>query len=184
MERTEGSAVFPVGSKLPEFTLKNVDGTSVSSLEFLGTSKALVVVFTCNHCPYVKGSEEFLIETLKRFESQGVKGLAINSNDPVKYPEDSFKKMQEKARAMQLPYPFLLDQDQVVARAFDAACTPECFLFNGQGLLVYHGAINDSHRDSSKVSQNHLGRAIEQLLAGLEVEPAYVHTIGCSIKWS
>jgi peroxiredoxin len=184
MERTESSAVFPIGSKLPQFRLKNVDGNLVSSLEVLGTAKALVVVFTCNHCPYVKGSEEYLIETLKKFENEGVRGLAINSNDPVRYPEDSFEKMQEKARAVNLPYPFLLDQDQNVARAFDAACTPECFLFNGEGVLVYHGAINDSHRDSSKVSQNHLGRAIEQLLAGLEVSPAYVHTMGCSIKWS
>lgn len=182
MQRESASQKFPLGSKLPQFDLPNVDGKNVSSRYFEG-AKACLVTFTCNHCPYVKGSEEMLISIVKKFEGQGLKTIAISSNDAVQYPDDSFPHMQAKARAMQLPYPYLYDESQAVAKLFDAACTPEFYLFNASQTLVYHGTINDSPRDPAKVSKDYLSTAIAQTLQGENPSPAYTHALGCSIKW-
>lgn len=183
MERDNSSDKFPIGSKLPSFTLKNVDGEMVASEQFFRDATASLVVFTCNHCPYVKGSEDMLVEIVRRFQPQGLRAVTINSNDAMSYPEDSFEKMQEKAARMQLPYPYLYDETQQVAKQFDAACTPEVYLFDAQQKLVFHGTINDSPKDGQRVSKNYLAPAIERLLSGLKPEPAFVHPIGCSIKW-
>ncbi|RMG43973.1 MAG: thioredoxin family protein [Candidatus Dadabacteria bacterium] len=182
MERTETSTRFPLGSKLPDFKLKNVDGREMGS-EYLREGKAALVVFTCNHCPYVKGSEQMLCRIARRFEGQGLRTVTINSNDATRYPEDSFDKMKEKAAQMGLPYPYLYDSSQEVARMFDAACTPECFLFNSKGELVYQGAINDNPKDPGQVNQDYLSVAVTQVLAGVKPDPAFVHPLGCSIKW-
>jgi peroxiredoxin len=182
MERTVGSAAFPLGSKLPSFELVNVDGRTIGS-QYCEGAKAYLVAFLCNHCPYVKGSEEMLISLVKRFEAKGLKTITINSNDAVKYPDDSFEKMREKARDMALPYPYLHDESQSVAKLFDAACTPEFYLFDAEHTLVYHGTINDSPRDPSKVTKEHLAHAVEAVLEGRTPEPQFVHPLGCSIKW-
>jgi peroxiredoxin len=182
MERETISATFPLGSPLPSFELVNVDGTRIGS-EYLLGAKAGLVAFLCNHCPYVKGSEDMLISIVKRFQGEGLKTLAINSNDAVKYPEDSYEKMREKAVAHSLPYPYLHDESQEVALLFDAACTPEFYLFDHEGKLVYHGTINDSPRDSSRVTKDYLSKAIESVLEGRTPEPQFVHPLGCSIKW-
>jgi len=183
MERTEASSKFPIGSLLPDFELVNVAGNIIDT-EFLKTGKATLVTFTCNHCPYVKGSEEMLIHIARRFEKNGLQTVTINSNDESKYPEDSFEKMKKKMEEMELPYPYLHDKTQEVARLFDAACTPECYLFDGEHKLVYHGPINDSPKDASGVSKNYLEEAIVQLFKGNKPEPAFVHPLGCSIKWA
>jgi peroxiredoxin len=182
MERDVTSEKFPLGSTMPRFDLPNVDGSRVSSESLAGTP-ATLVVFTCNHCPYVKGSEEMLVSVVKKFLPDGLKVVAINSNDATKYPEDSFEKMKEKAATMSLPYPYLYDEDQSVAKAFDAACTPELYLFNRSGQLVYHGTINDSPRDPSKVTREFLSDAIAAVLEGGTPPLQFVHPIGCSIKW-
>ena len=182
MERTATSAIFSLGSKLPAFDLRNVDGKMVGSSYFTG-GRAYLVAFLCNHCPYVKGSEEMLMSIVRRFESEGLKTLAISSNDAVKYPDDSFEKMRDKAVAMNLPYPYLYDESQDVARQFDAACTPEFYLFDRDCTLVYHGTINDSPRDPSKVSKEYLSAAITAALEGQLPNPQFVHPLGCSIKW-
>jgi len=182
MERTNRSEKFPLGSKLPTFALKNVDGTSVDSKSLLG-GKAALVVFTCNHCPYVKGSEAQLVSVFERHAPRGLRTVTINSNDPVKYPDDSFGNMQIKAREMRLPYPYLFDESQQVAKLFDAACTPECYLFDATGTLVYHGTINDNPKDPTLAKTMHLETAITQLFAGKKPDPAFVHPLGCSIKW-
>ena len=182
MERETTSRTFSLGSTLPEFELPNVDGRKLGS-SYLKGSKAALVVFSCNHCPYVKGSEEMLIEIVRRFESQSLKTVAVNSNDSIKYPEDGFEKMREKSDLMKLPYPYLYDENQDVARAFDAQCTPEFYLFNASGELVYHGTINDSPRDRSKVTKDYLSDAIAAVLAGKTPDPNFVHPLGCSIKW-
>ena len=182
MERETISATFPLGSPLPSFELVNVDGTRIGS-EYLLGAKAGLVAFLCNHCPYVKGSEDMLISIVKRFQGEGLKTLVINSNDAVKYPEDSYEKMREKAAAHSLPYPYLHDESQEVALLFDAACTPEFYLFDHEGKLVYHGTINDSPRDSSRVTKDYLSKAIESVLEGRTPEPQFVHPLGCSIKW-
>ncbi len=182
MERDTISTAFPLGSRLPSFELLNVDGNRIGS-EYLSGCKAGLVAFLCNHCPYVKGSEDMLISIVRRFEADGLKTLVINSNDAVKYPEDSFEKMKEKAVAHALPYPYLYDEAQDVARLFDAACTPEFYLFDRDGKLAYHGTINDSPRDPSRVTKDFLSKAIEAVLEGRTPEPQFVHPLGCSIKW-
>ena len=182
MERDTISNAFPLGSHVPSFELVNVEGSRLGS-QYLAGAKAGLVAFLCNHCPYVKGSEEMLMTIVKRFQPEGLKTLVINSNDAVKYPEDSFEKMQEKAIAHALPYPYLYDESQGVARSFDAACTPEFYLFDRDGKLAYHGTINDSPRDSSRVTKDYLSQAIEAVLEGRTPEPQFVHPLGCSIKW-
>ena len=167
---------------LPAFALTNVDGTAVHSQSLLG-AKAALVVFTCNHCPYVKGSEAQLIDLVRRYAPQGLRTVAISSNDPAKYPDDSFTNMQVKAREQQLPYPYLFDETQQVAKQFDAACTPECYLFDTAGTLVYHGAINDNPKDATLARTAHLDTALRQLFSGSKPNPAFVHPLGCSIKW-
>lgn len=182
MERVDISKSFPLGSSIPQFSLLNVDGQQLGS-DYLTGAKAYLVAFLCNHCPYVKGSEAMLIDIVKRFEDDGLKVVAISSNDATKYPEDSFEKMQEKANQMQLPYPYLYDETQEVARAFDAACTPELYLFDGERRLFFHGTINDSPRDPSKVTKDYLSDAIVAVLEGRVESQRFVHPIGCSIKW-
>ncbi len=182
MLRETASERFALGSAMPQFELKNVDGKKLGA-SYLKGAKAALVVFTCNHCPYVKGSEEMLVSIVKRYAEQGLKTLTINSNDASQYPDDSFEHMQAKTKAMQLPYPYLYDETQDVARLFDAACTPEFYLFDAAGKLAYHGTINDSPRDPDKVTKDHLSTAIEQVLKGQKPNPSYVHPLGCSIKW-
>jgi peroxiredoxin len=182
MERTVGSSNFPLGSVIPDFRLVGVDN-AITGPEFFQGGKAYLVAFLCNHCPYVKGSEQQLIEVVNSFKNDGLKVVTISSNDAAKYPEDSFEKMQEKARDMSLPYPYLYDESQDVAKMFDAACTPEFYLFNRDKVLVYHGTINDSPRDPSKVSKNYLSEAILDVLEGKVPDPQFVHPLGCSIKW-
>ena len=182
MERETISTTFPLGSRVPSFELVSVDGERFGS-QYLAGAKAGLVAFLCNHCPYVKGSEDMLISIVKRFQGDGLKTLVINSNDAVKYPEDSFEKMKEKAVSHALPYPYLYDESQDVARLFDAACTPEFYLFDRDGKLAYHGTINDSPRDPSRVTKDFLSKAIEAVLEGRTPEPQFVHPLGCSIKW-
>ena len=182
MQRASISDKFPIGSVLPSFSLKNVDGRMLGDA-YLRGAPASLVVFSCNHCPYVKGSEQMLIETVKKYSGKGLRSVAICSNDAIAYPDDSFEKMKDKAKAQSLPYPYLHDETQNVARAFDAACTPEAYLFNDKGFLVYHGAINNSPKDPSAASINHLEAALEQLFSSKKIEPTFVHPLGCSIKW-
>jgi hypothetical protein len=152
-------------------------------VEYFSGAKAYLVGFLCNHCPYVKGSEEMLIRIAKQFQPDGLKVVTINSNDAVKYPEDSFDKMKDKAREMALPYPYLHDESQSVARMFDAACTPEFYLFDRNLTLVYHGTIIDRPRDAAKVTKEYLSQAVLSVLEGRTPEPQFVHPVGCSIKW-
>lgn len=182
MERDNASGKFPLGSSLPSFSLPNVDGTTIDD-SYLRAGKAALVVFSCNHCPYVKGSDQLLIETSIKFASAGLKVVAINSNDAAKYPEDSFERMKEKAERLSLPFPYLYDESQEVARLFDAACTPECYLFDSSQKLVFHGAICESPKDSGASRANFISKAIGQLTAGETIKPAFIHPIGCSIKW-
>lgn len=182
MQRTTTSDRFPLGSAMPTFALKNVDGQRIGS-DYLGAGKAALVVFTCNHCPYVKGSEAMLLEIAKRFMPAGLRVVTINSNDPATYPDDSFEHMCAKATAHQLPYPYVWDETQEVAKAFDAACTPECYLFDGDRRLVFHGAITDNPKDSSKPRADFLSPAIEATLAGSAPATPFAHPLGCSIKW-
>lgn len=182
MQRELKSQKFELGSSLPVFELPATDGSSKGS-DYLKEGKASLVAFTCNHCPYVKGSEDMLIKIVNRYMADGLRVVAISSNDAVQYPEDSFVKMKEKSVSMKLPYPYLYDESQEVAKLFDAECTPEFYLFDQDQKLVYHGTINDSPRDPSKVTKDYLSNAITSVLEGQKPEPAFINPIGCSIKW-
>ena len=182
MERTETSSTCGLGTKMPEFSLPATDGHSYTNSYFDG-AKACLVIFTCNHCPYVKGSEKQMNTTIVEHLEAGLKVIAISSNDAEKYPDDSFEKMKEKSSELNLPYPYLYDETQAVAKSFDAACTPECYLFDGDKKLVFHGTINNSPRHPEEATENYLTKAVAQVLSGEAVEPSFVHPMGCSIKW-
>ncbi len=182
MRREETSSAFALGSKLPKFSLKGTD-EKIYTDKYLREGDAALVVFSCNHCPYVKGAEGMLIEVVRAFQGQGLRAVAINSNDAVQYPEDGFDAMKAKAASLSLPYPYLYDETQDVARSFDAACTPEVYLFDGAGSLIFHGAINDSPKDPKKANHNYLKTALGQLFKGEQVSPSFIHPLGCSIKW-
>jgi peroxiredoxin len=182
MERTATSTRFPLGSLLPTFSLPATDGQHYGS-DYLKSVPASLVVFTCNHCPYVKGSEAQVYSLIRQYSELGLKSLLISANDAAQYPDDSFEKMKEKFLSAQLPCPYLYDETQEVARLFDAQCTPEVFLFDASAKLVYQGAVNDSPRDASQVRHCSLELALQQVCAGQRVTPDFVHPIGCSIKW-
>lgn len=182
MQRETPSSRLPLGSNLPTFSLPSTTDTIVGSAQLLG-GKAALVVFSCNHCPYVRGSDEMLLSIIKAFQPKGLNAVIISSNDAAQYPEDSFEKMKIKAAAANFPCPYLYDESQSVARAFDAQCTPECYLFDASGKLAYHGTINDNPKDKTKASQDFLSTAISQVISGAPANPNYVHPVGCSIKW-
>ena len=182
MERDTRSQKFPIQSLLPEFTLKSVSGDLLGSA-YLRTGKAALVVFTCNHCPYVQGSEDLLIAAINKYQPLGLRSLLICSNDAEKYPEDSFLEMQKRAKVKNYPCPYLHDETQEVAKLFDAACTPECFLFDSSFKLVYQGALTDNPRNKDAARKDLLSLAIESVLAGKPLTTDFNHPIGCSIKW-
>lgn len=183
MQRKQTSENFKLGSKMPAFELKGVNGKTFFSLKDFASAQAALVVFSCNHCPYVRGSEQFLIDVVNKYKSLGLVTAAINSNDDSQYSDDSFAKMRSKALELNMPYAYLHDATQEVARQFDAACTPECYLFNSNLELVWHGTISDSNADPYNARKIYLEHAVSQLLAGQNPEPSFVHPVGCSIKW-
>ncbi len=172
-----------IGDKLIPFKLKNVDGKTVSSDDLAKNSKALAVIFSCNHCPYVQAWEDRMIELGNRFQPQGVAFALINANDPKKYPEDSFPGMVKRAGAKRYPFPYLHDEDQGVARAYGATRTPEVFLFDAGGLLKYHGRIDDNYERPEAVRSHDLRESIEAVLGGRSPAPADTPPVGCTIKW-
>ena len=146
--------------------------------EFEG-ARALLVMFICNHCPYVIAVEDRLVALGRTFGQQSVKIVAISSNDPEQKPADSFENMQKKA----YPFPYLHDESQAVAKAFGAVCTPDFFLYDESLKLVYRGRLDDSWKDASLVKSEELKAAIEALLEGREVTREQRPSMGCSIKW-
>ena len=182
MHRESLSKKFPLGAKLPSFSLTSVDNNQVSEAWFDGAD-VRIVLFICNHCPYVQGSYHHFVQAFESLPRDQVKMIAISSNDAAKYPEDSFERMKHFAKEWGFSFPYLYDEDQSIAKAFDAQCTPEAYIFDRTNSLVYHGAINDSHRDPSGVQVDYLGVAARQILSKVPVDPASVLSVGCSIKW-
>jgi peroxiredoxin len=178
VERALSSEILKIGQAMPSFSLIATNDETVTDTYF-SSARASLVIFSCNHCPYVKGSEDDLLEVFCKYVTKGLMAVMINSNDATKYPDDSFAMMKNK----DLPFPYLYDETQEVAKRFDAACTPECFLFDSEKRLVFHGTISDNLRDLSKKSVNYLDTAVNQLIQGSIVNPSFVHPIGCSIKW-
>ncbi len=173
---------MPLNTQAPGFSLPATDG-GVYSLESFAGASILVVVFTCNHCPYAVASEDILIDLQNRYSPRGVQFVAINPNDAGAYPEDSFENMKLRSAEKGLPYPYLFDETQEIARLYDAACTPDIFVFDSLRRLRYNGRINDNWQHPERVVSRDLERALEDILAGNDVSFEAVPSMGCSIKW-
>ena len=177
------SNMLPLGTALPSFRLP--DATSrgqVSSEDLAG--KPCVVAFICNHCPYVKHLRTGLADFGRYCQERGVGRVAVSSNDPAAYPEDAPDKMAAEAIASGYTFPYLFDETQNVARAFNAACTPEFYLFDAQGLLAYRGQFDEARpKNTVPVTGTDLRAAVDAVLAGRVPAPDQKPSIGCSIKW-
>lgn len=171
-----------IGDQAPNFHLPGVDG-GVYSLEDFKDKRAVVVMFSCNHCPTVKAYEDRFVKFHKDYQKKEVSLIAINPNDDKKYPEDSFEKMKVRAREKGFNFPYLRDESQKVAEAYGAERTPEVYVFDEKRLLRYHGRIDDNVHESNQVTQRYLRDAVDAVLEGRKVPLAETEPIGCTIKW-
>src|SRR5215467_1693377 len=173
--------MLSLGEEAPNFDLPGVDG-SAHSLESYSDSKVVVVVFTCNHCPYSRAYEDRLVSIQRDYAEIGVQFIAINSNDDTSYPEDSFENMVTRAKEKGFNFPYLRDRTQEVVSAYGAVCTPHVFAFDSGRILRYRGRIDDS-RDPSKVTTSDLRNALDDMVSGTTVRKPDTRPFGCSIKW-
>ncbi len=177
------SQMLELGTTAPAFSLPDINNKQVS-LDSFGNKKALLIVFMCNHCPYVIHIRNKLVEVLDVYQKRGVAIVAINANDADNYPEDSFKKMGEYAKTYNYTFPYLYDETQKVAQSYRAACTPDFFLFNNKKELVYRGQFDDSRPGNDKpVTGADLCAAMDSLLEDKQVSQQQKASIGCNIKW-
>jgi peroxiredoxin len=174
--------VCDFGWQAPDFSLKNVDGTMLSKDLLMGKN-GLLVMFICNHCPYVKAILPRLINDIRELKMLGLNTVAIMSNDPTDYPEDSFDNMQLIAKEMDFPFPYLMDATQAVAKAYDAVCTPDFFGFNNKGELQYRGRFDESRKETAPNSTRDLFFGMKQIAETGLGPKKQVQSIGCSIKW-
>jgi len=175
---------YKVGDKVEDFSLKNVDGKMVSLFD-MAEQKGVVVIFTCNHCPYSVAYEDRIIALDKKYKPLGFPVLAINPNDPAIQPEDSFEKMIERAAGKGFTFPYVFDANQSVYRKFGATKTPHVFILSKSGaelVLKYIGAIDDNSRNADKVKERYVENALDALLDGKPIEVKETKAIGCSIK--
>ena len=171
-----------IGSKAPDFSLPATDGNTYGLSDF-ADAKVLVVFFTCNHCPYVIGSDEVTRQTALRFAPDGVTFVGINSNSPNTYEEDSFENMVKRMESEKFPWIYLYDRSQETARLYGALRTPHFFVFDKDRGLVYTGRGVDNPRDVTKMTVNDLERALAEHLAGKAVSVPVTNPIGCNVKW-
>lgn len=177
--------MVPLGTKAPDFSLPDViSGQTLTLKQIADRKKATVVMFLCNHCPYVKHIQKTLIERAGRYLKQGVGFVAISANDVANYPEDSPAKMAQVAADWQFPFPYLYDETQEVARAYRAACTPDFFVFDANLALVYRGQLDQARPGNSyPVTGKDLFSALDCVLMGKQVATAQHPSMGCNIKW-
>ena len=177
------STMLSLGTSAPKFSLPDTEGNIVSLSDFEGAS-ALLVIFMCNHCPFVKHILSELVELAKEYQSKGVTVVGINSNDVTNYPDDSPEMMVKLANEAVFSFPYLYDETQEVAKSYHASCTPDFFLFDGEMKLVYRGQMDDSRPGNNiPVTGVDLTAAIEAVIAGSEVNPEQKPSMGCNIKW-
>ncbi len=178
------STMMPLGTKAPDFTLPDtVSGQNLSLSELKG-DKATLVMFICNHCPYVLHVNDELVRIAKEYQPKGISFIAISSNDVENYPQDGPELMKEQAKKVGYTFPYLYDETQDVARAYDAACTPDLFLFDQELKCVYRGQVDDSRPKNDKpVTGKDLRNALDAVLAGKEIPEPQIPSIGCNIKW-
>ena len=173
---------LPLGAAAPDFSLLATDGKSYSLGDF-DNSPYLVIFFTCNHCPYVTGSDEVTRKAALEYGPKGVGFVAINANSPRTYPEDSFDHMVIRMERKKFPWTYLYDATQEVAVKYGALRTPHFYLFDSARRLVYTGRGVDSPKDTSKMSVNDLENALKELTSGKEISKPLTNPIGCNIKW-
>ena len=171
-----------IGAKAPDFTLPATDGKTYKLSDFKD-AKTLVIFFTCNHCPYVKGSDEVTRQTAEKYMKKGVKFVGINSNSENTHPEDSFELMVERMKTNKFPWVYLRDKTQKVALAYGALKTPHFYVFDSNRKLVYTGRGVDNPKDTIKMTVNDLDKALEEHLAGKPVTVKLTNPIGCNVKW-
>jgi peroxiredoxin len=172
-----------IGSRCPDFHLPGTDGNIYGLKDFKG-SKALLVMFICNHCPYVQAVENRIVQLSQELLKRGAQIVAISSNDAKNYPADSFANMQKQAQEKNYPFPYLYDESQKVAKLFGAVCTPDFFVYDENLLLAYRGRLDDSWKDPNQVSRQELRHAMLELLEGRTAPLSQYPSMGCSIKWS
>jgi len=171
-----------LGNKAPDFKLHATDGKTYS-LDDFKTSRILVVFFTCNHCPFVTGSDEVTRTTVLRFQDKGVAFIGINSNSENTHPEDDFDNMVRRMNEQRFPWVYVRDRSQEVARAYGALRTPHFFVFNEKRRLIYTGRGVDNPRNTAEMTTNDLERALEEVVAGKPVSIPLTNPIGCNVKW-
>lgn len=176
------STKLPPEWEAVNFTLTSTTGKKYTLSEQV-LNKGIVIVFTCNHCSYAKASWPLLVGMHNKYASRGIDFIAINPNDTQEFPEDSFAKMKEFVTANKIPFPYLYDEDQKVARTYQAQCTPDLYLFTRNLKLFYHGRINDNWQNPQMVTRHDLQEAIDRLLIGDQAPIEQFPSMGCSIKW-
>src|SRR5258705_12556325 len=177
------STMLPLGTKAPDFRLPDTGGKSVSLADFKA-APGLLIVFMCNHCPYVKHIRSGLAQIARDYIPRGVGVVGISSNDVVNYPADSPATMAEEAKAAGYIFPYLYDETQAVAKAYRAACTPDIFVFDSDQRLVYRGQVDDSRPGNGiPVTGRDVRAALDAVLAGKPVASNQKPSIGCNIKW-
>ncbi len=171
-----------IGDKAPDFSLPGTDGKTHSLSDF-ADAKALVVIFSCNHCPYVRAYESRIIQAQQDYAAKGARFVAINANDASKYTEDGFEEMKKRAKEKGFNFPYLRDDSQETARRYGATHTPHLFVFDAQRRLAYTGKIDDNWEHPEKVRERHLAAALDDLVAGRAPRTPETFAIGCTIKW-
>jgi len=174
-------ANLKIGDRAIDFALTGTDGKKHSLNEYSAMHRA--VIFSCNHCPYVRAWEDRMVAIQRDYAAKGVQLIAINSNNAEQYPEDSFENMKLRANEKHFNFPYLRDEDQTVAKLYGAQRTPEVFLFDRESILRYHGAIDDNYDDPNAVKRPYFRDALDALLGGAKTPIPETQPVGCTIKW-
>ena len=176
--------ILKKGESAIDFSLQGVDGKTYSLASF-AKAKTLLIIFMCNHCPYVKPKFDYFVELQKKYGPLGLQIVAINSNDPTDYPEDNLEGMKQIAIEKGFNFPYLVDKGQEIAKKYGAICTPDPYLFTEKRLLAYHGRFDDAHKLPHSVAKtSEMEDAIKQVLASEQVTVLTMPSMGCSIKWN
>lgn len=176
------SNIMNIGTRAPYFNLLNVDG-NYYSLDSFTEAKVLVVIFTCNHCPYAQALEDRIIAIQNDYRSKGVRLVLINPNEDKGYPEDSYEMMKLRSKKKNYPFPYLRDETQEAAKTYHAACTPDPFVFDEERKLVYNGRIDDNWKDAERVTRKDLRNVLDCVLEKKAIPFKPLPAMGCSIKW-
>ncbi len=178
------SNMLPLGTIAPNFTLLDTVSGDQLSLDQVTSPKGTVIMFICNHCPYVVLVIPELLKLVKTYQDKGIAFVAISANDVANYPDDSPAKMTELAQKEGFTFPYLYDETQAVAKAYEAACTPDFYLFNGNKELYYRGRMDEATPGNGKaVTGADLRKALDSLLSGIEAPEEQIPSMGCNIKW-